>query len=150
MDNKVLVFASVRLSTLPLVLDLRPGTVRWRLVSERQWDKELLIGSKSSSLRLLLISESNDSRGWSWFWLWLDITEAEIAKNFLDLGLGLVLKEEIEEREGLVNGILGLRVLGGFKLGIHWAIFSLCLCLRVPCRRLYKAAARRLVETKEK
>jgi hypothetical protein len=37
--------------------------------------------------------------------------------NFLDLGL--VLKEEIEEREGLVNGILGLRVLGGFKLGIH-------------------------------
>jgi hypothetical protein len=63
MDNKVLVFASVRLSTLPLVLDLRPGTVRWRLVSERQWDKELLIGSKSSSLRLLLISESNDSRG---------------------------------------------------------------------------------------
>lgn len=87
----------------------------WRLVSERQWDKELLIGSKSTSLRLLLISESNDSRGWSWFWL--DIAEAEIAMNFLELSL--VLREEIDEREGLVNGILGLRVLGGFKLGIH-------------------------------
>ena len=116
--------------TLPLVLDLRPGTVRWRLVSERQLDKEVLIEPKSSSLRLLLIRESNESGGWSWLWFWLNITEAEIVVSFLDLGL--VLKERIEGGEWVLIGILGLRVLGGFKLRIHWAIsLSLSLSLSV-------------------
>jgi hypothetical protein len=37
--------------------------------------------------------------------------------SFLDLGL--VLKERIEGGEWVLIGILGLRVLGGFKLRIH-------------------------------
>lgn len=111
--------------TLPLVFDLRPGTVRWRFVSERQWDKELLIEPNSSSLRLLLIRESKDICDWSWFPL--DITEAEIAVNFLDFDL--ILKVEIGGGiEGFVNGILGLKVLEGFKLGIQSAMFlSVCV-----------------------
>ena len=89
--------------------------MRWRLVSERQLDKELLIDPKSSSLRLLLMRESNESGGWSWFWL--DVTEAEIVVSFWNLGL--VLKVKIEGKDGFFIEILGLmRVLGGFKLDI--------------------------------
>lgn len=94
--------------------------MRWRLVSERQLDKELLIDPKTSSLRLLLMRESNESGGWSWSWswFWLDITEAEIVVSFWNLGL--VLKLKIEGRDGFLIEMLGLmRVLGGFKLDIH-------------------------------
>lgn len=40
----------------------------------------------------------------------------EIVEKFLDLGFG-VLKVEMEEKEGLGIGSLGMRVLGGFKVG---------------------------------
>ena len=42
----------------------------------------------------------------------------EIIEKFLELGFG-VLKVEMEEKEGLGFGSLGMTVLGGFKVGAY-------------------------------
>lgn len=41
--------------------------------------------------------------------------------KFMDLGLGIV-KVESEEKDGLGFESLGIRVLGGFKVGVFCAI----------------------------
>ena len=119
--------------TLPLVLDLRPGTVRWRFVSERQLERDLLMSPKISSLRLLLRRASAKDNDFcclaSLCWSWFRITEAYILENLFDLKLTLVLQSKW--MEGKDNSILGFRILEGFKICIDWAILNELVCLRL-------------------
>lgn len=130
-DNKVLILKMKIIQyyfTLPLVLDLRPGTVRCKLVSERQLDKEFLMVPKISSLQALFIIASKD-KGCR-FWCCFQSAKAEIVvvDKFLNLDI-FVLGEKIEGVERVGIGTLGLMILGGFKSGIYRAIALACwLC----------------------
>lgn len=46
------------------------------------------------------------------------MAETVSVEKFLELGLR-VEKEEMEEKEGLGFGSLGMRVLGGFKVWVY-------------------------------
>lgn len=91
--------------TLPLVLDLRPGTVRCKLVSERQLGKVFLIGPINSSLRAPLIKASKDKGCRSWCCFQSAIANTVVEK-FLNFEF-LVLKEKIEGVEKVEIGTLG-------------------------------------------
>ena len=118
--------------TLPLVLDLRPGTVRCKLVSCRQLGKEFLMVPNISSLLALLITASKDKGCCFWCGFQSAIADTEVVEKFLNLDF-LVLKENIEGIERVLIGTLGLMVWGEFKPGRHWAIpvmYRVCRCSR--------------------
>lgn len=116
--------------TLPLVLDLRPGTVRCKLVSWRQLGKDFLMVPNISSLWALLITASKDKGCCSWCGFQSAIADTEVVDKFLNLDF-LVLKENIEGIERVWIETLGLMVWGRFNPGIHWAIavmYRVCWC----------------------
>ncbi len=83
--------------------------MRWRLVSERQLDKEVPMASSTSCLRAPL---SRASRGGG---AWAAMAETESFRKLLELGLRV-----LEEEEGMGFGCLGImRVLGGFKVWLY-------------------------------
>ena len=114
---------------MPLVLDLRPGTVKSRWVSNKQLFNELWIAFKTSFLRSLVFKDSREGGGWC---CWLDDIDAEIqidgGRHFLDFVRMNLRKEDDERDEGfewLIGMHFGLRVLDGFKTPPiqFWAIF---------------------------
>lgn len=105
--------------TLPLVLDLIPGTVKWRFVSERQLVKDSSMALKTSSLRSPLIKASKDTL--RWVRLAFAGEEEEAAESILSLVLPP--QKEAEEREETAIGSLTAGVLAGPTPDIGRAIF---------------------------
>lgn len=107
--------------TFPLVLDLRPGTVRCKSVSERQLASEAFMAPASSSLRELWIRASmDDGVGVGWFLS--AIVEHETVEKYFEFDFAVTNLATAEKLRWLWVGNWGLRVLGGFKTRIASAI----------------------------
>lgn len=118
---------NTQLFTLPLVLDLREGMVRWRFVSERQFESELFAAIITSSLRSLLVNAFKLSPSscclvaitmeifGNLFESW-----AIFKWDFDDDDKGKLLLIEYDDDEEMMA-----RVLGGFKPGIHAILLQL-------------------------
>lgn len=110
--------------TLPLVLDLIPGTVKWRFVSDRQLDNDLLMAPTTSSLRSPLIRASNDKLcGESWRWVRLAFTRDEEEEAESILSVVFPVQRDAEVKDGMEKGGLTTEVFAVLTPVIGGAIF---------------------------
>lgn len=100
--------------TLPRVFDLRAGTVKCRLVSERQLEREVVTTSRTWCLRVLLTRVSPKEGCCS---LSFRIVEAWIImfRNLLRPKVILVVDVNADGERKLLSGTFVWKDLGGFK-----------------------------------
>lgn len=100
--------------TLPRVSYLRAGTVKCRLVSERQIEREVVTASRTWCLRVLLRRVSPKE---SCFSLSFRIDEARIITILNLFGLKVIMVVEVitDGERKLLSGSFVWRDLGGFK-----------------------------------